>query len=236
MLLNYRISIWHRFVSNCRSNLHCVLFISTINRSLRRYCRHYPTLLTHATINRIGEWSDESLKMVSNKFICEHLAIRDELVHPINRHIVHVHRSAHFYSSQLYLSLHRPNFLSLRNLMDFVYTYMGLIGILIRKFCISILPAESLLGRYPSLWKTMDAKLYEHVKGFPLRAGRFKKLLKQWFVIDMRFDSPMILMPAPAPLISAYQSSVYSLLHPMTENGTPVENASTHIPYGQPIG
>lgn len=129
LMFNFSLDIWHYFECNCLKNLHCVLFLSTSNESIRHYCRIYPGLLNHTAFDRIAEWSTESLEMVANTFVREHLSIRDELVEPIDGHIVHVHKSVQFYSNQFSMKLHGKNLLTLRNLMDYIHTYLKLIGI-----------------------------------------------------------------------------------------------------------
>lgn len=80
------------------------------------------------TINRIESWSDEAFESVANTFVREHSNIRNEFVEPIDKHIVHVHRSAQLYSNQMNEKLHRLNVLTLRSLMNFINTYLKLIG------------------------------------------------------------------------------------------------------------
>lgn len=102
--------------------------MSPSNKLFRYYCRIYPGLLNHMALNRIAAWSDAALETVSHTYVKEHLSIRDELVEPIDKHVVHVHKSVQFYSNQFNDKLHRKNFLTLRNLMDYIHTYLKLIG------------------------------------------------------------------------------------------------------------
>lgn len=127
---NFRAEIWDYFLGNCLKNLHIVLCMSPANNAMRAYCRTYPGLLGHTALNVIRPWSDVALEAVAKTFVSEHLSIRTEYVEPIDKHAVHVHKSVQFYSNQFRAKLQRRNFVTLRNLMDYMHTYLKLIGTL----------------------------------------------------------------------------------------------------------
>lgn len=96
--------------------------------SLRNRCRSFPGLVGSTSIDWVFPWPDQALFAVANTFLSEHPSIPELYKEVIATHVVHVHSSLVYYSAQFLLKLRRKNFVTPKHYLDFINTYLKLIG------------------------------------------------------------------------------------------------------------
>jgi len=123
---------FQHFVDICADNLHVVLAMSPVGDTLRTRCRSFPGLVNNTVIDWFMPWPMQALNAVANKFLSkEHSEsaqqIPDEHHAAIVAHVVHVHESVTAYSADFLEKLRRVNFVTPKNYLDFLKSYLSLL-------------------------------------------------------------------------------------------------------------
>lgn len=128
IIIHFRDGVWQYFLDTCALNLHVVLCMSPAGDALRNRCRNFPGLVGNTTIDWVFPWPAQALHAVAQKFIINHPKVTKKYKEPVILHIVHVHSSLGFYSLDFLLKLRRKNFVTPKHYLDFISTYLRLIG------------------------------------------------------------------------------------------------------------
>jgi dynein heavy chain, axonemal len=104
-----------------------VLSMSPSGESLRNHCRSFPGLVGSTTIDWIFSWPKQALKSVAKVHILENRKIPDYLKDSINEHVVLVHESLQHYTREFFTMLRRRNYITPKNYLDFISTYIRLL-------------------------------------------------------------------------------------------------------------
>lgn len=129
LMLPNRDSVWLYFLNKCSENLHIVLSMSPSGESLRNRCRNFPGLVGNTSIDWIFPWPEQALFSVATKYLGEHPSISEMYKRDIVEHVVHVHNSVRHYTQQYLQSVRRKNFVTPKHYLDFISTYLRLIGL-----------------------------------------------------------------------------------------------------------
>ncbi|XP_014262519.1 dynein heavy chain 10, axonemal-like [Cimex lectularius] len=121
-------SCWQFFITKCRDNLHVVLSMNPLGDALRTRCRSFPGLISNTTIDWILPWPTEALYAVANKYFKDVDTIAEEVKEPIIESLVQVHLSMIQYTEDFHLQLRRKNYLTPKHYLDFIKTYLRLMG------------------------------------------------------------------------------------------------------------
>ncbi|XP_055373636.1 dynein axonemal heavy chain 10 [Condylostylus longicornis] len=119
-------SVWSYFLNNCAQNLHVVLSMSPAGDSLRNYCRNFPGLIGSTSIDWVFPWPTQALFAVAELYLSEHPMIGEAHRLSIVEHVVHVHSSIGFYTSDYLQKLRRRNFVTPKHYLDYINTYIKL--------------------------------------------------------------------------------------------------------------
>ncbi|BFZ18669.1 hypothetical protein BsWGS_21707 [Bradybaena similaris] len=124
-----RESIWQYFINKCANNLHIVLAMSPVGDMLRTRCRNFPGMVNNASIDWFFPWPEQALYAVASVFISPENPLipvtkREEIV----THIVMVHQSIGVYSIKFLQRLRRNNYVTPKNYLDFINTYLKLLN------------------------------------------------------------------------------------------------------------
>ncbi|VDI22437.1 Hypothetical predicted protein, partial [Mytilus galloprovincialis] len=120
--------IWGYFVQKCSNNLHVVLAMSPVGDALRTRCRNFPGLVNNANIDWFFPWPEQALYAVASVFISpENQLIPDEHRSAVVSHIVMVHQAVGSYSKLFLQRLRRNNYVTPKNYLDFVNSYLKLL-------------------------------------------------------------------------------------------------------------
>ncbi|XP_060580911.1 dynein axonemal heavy chain 10-like isoform X1 [Ruditapes philippinarum] len=123
-----RESIWQYFVTKCSNNLHIVLAMSPVGDALRTRCRNFPGMVNCANIDWFFPWPEQALYAVASVFISpDNPLIADDMRDHVVEHIVLVHSSVGAYSKQFAQRLRRSNYVTPKNYLDFINTYLKLL-------------------------------------------------------------------------------------------------------------
>ncbi|XP_055846772.1 dynein axonemal heavy chain 10 isoform X2 [Episyrphus balteatus] len=122
-----RVAVWAYFINKCNENLHVVLCMSPTGESLRNRCRNFPGLIGSTSIDWIFPWPKQALFAVAELFLTEHPMIPEAHRDKIVNHVVHVHGSMDFYSSEYKEKLRRNNYVTPKHYLDFITTYLKLL-------------------------------------------------------------------------------------------------------------
>ncbi|XP_014779882.1 dynein axonemal heavy chain 10 isoform X2 [Octopus bimaculoides] len=123
-----RESIWQFFISKCSDNLHIVMSMSPIGDTLRTRCRNFPGIVNNANIDWYFPWPREALSSVASVFIAaDNKLIPSEHRMNIIEHFVMVHKIVGEFSQQFILRLRRNNYVTPKNYLDFISTYLKLL-------------------------------------------------------------------------------------------------------------
>uniref|UniRef100_A0A8W7PMI7 AAA+ ATPase domain-containing protein n=1 Tax=Anopheles coluzzii TaxID=1518534 RepID=A0A8W7PMI7_ANOCL len=120
--------VWSFFLERAVRNLHVVLCMSPEGDALRNRCRNFPGLVGSTTIDWVFPWPQQALFAVAKVFLTDHPKIPESYREPIIAHIVHVHQSLKGYNMQYLMKLRRKNFVTPKHYLDFINTYLKLIG------------------------------------------------------------------------------------------------------------
>ncbi|XP_076363131.1 dynein heavy chain at 89D isoform X2 [Tachypleus tridentatus] len=135
--------VWQYFVNKCASNLHIVLAMSPVGDLLRTRCRNFPGLVNNTNINWFTAWPEEALFAVASVFLAENQQIPEEHREAVINHAVMVHQSVKEYSVQFLEKLRRQNYVTPKNYLDFINSYLNL---LTEKDAIITSQCERLMG------------------------------------------------------------------------------------------
>lgn len=127
----FRDDVWGFFLRRCAANLHVVLCMSPSGEALRNRCRNFPGLVGSTSIDWVFPWPEQALFAVVRRFLQEHPSIPFMHKDNIVSHVVYVHTTVSFYTMQFLLKLRRKNFVTPKHYLDFIHTYLKLVG----KFC-----------------------------------------------------------------------------------------------------
>ncbi|XP_064619187.1 dynein axonemal heavy chain 10-like isoform X2 [Lineus longissimus] len=120
--------IWQYFVTKCANNLHIVLAMSPVGETLRTRCRNFPGLVNNASIDWFFPWPEQALYAVASVFISpDNLLIPDSHRDNVVSIIVLVHQSVTEYSKEFLMKLRRANYVTPKNYLDFINTYLKLL-------------------------------------------------------------------------------------------------------------
>ncbi|XP_067660223.1 dynein axonemal heavy chain 10-like [Haliotis asinina] len=123
-----RESIWQFFVNKCANNLHVVMAMSPVGDTLRTRCRNFPGMVNNASIDWFFPWPEQALYAVASVFISpDHTLIPDNHREDVVSHIVLVHQSVGEYSKKFLQRLRRNNYVTPKNYLDFINTYLKLL-------------------------------------------------------------------------------------------------------------
>ncbi|GFS12625.1 dynein heavy chain 10, axonemal [Elysia marginata] len=123
-----RESIWQFFVNKCANNLHIVLAMSPVGDTLRTRCRNFPGTVNNASIDWFFPWPEQALYAVASVFISpDNTLVPDEKREDIVAHVVMVHQSIGAYSKLFLQRLRRNNYVTPKNYLDFINTYLKLL-------------------------------------------------------------------------------------------------------------
>uniref|UniRef100_A0A2C9JWZ0 AAA+ ATPase domain-containing protein n=1 Tax=Biomphalaria glabrata TaxID=6526 RepID=A0A2C9JWZ0_BIOGL len=120
--------IWQYFINKCANNLHIVLAMSPVGDTLRTRCRNFPGTVNNASIDWFFPWPEQALYAVASVFISpENQLIPQEKRQDIVSHVVMVHQSIGVYSIKFLQRLRRNNYVTPKNYLDFINTYVKLL-------------------------------------------------------------------------------------------------------------
>ncbi|XP_035829687.1 dynein heavy chain 10, axonemal isoform X2 [Aplysia californica] len=123
-----RESIWQYFINKCANNLHIVLAMSPVGETLRTRCRNFPGTVNNASIDWFFPWPEQALYAVASVFVSpDNTLIPDDKREDIVAHIVMVHQSIGVYSAKFLQRLRRNNYVTPKNYLDFINTYLRLL-------------------------------------------------------------------------------------------------------------
>ncbi|KAL3856163.1 hypothetical protein ACJMK2_010948 [Sinanodonta woodiana] len=123
-----RESIWQYFVTKCANNLHVVLAMSPVGETLRTRCRNFPGMVNNANIDWFFPWPEQALYAVASVFISpDNQLIPENSREAVVSHIVLVHTSVGTYSKLFAQRLRRNNYVTPKNYLDFINTYLKLL-------------------------------------------------------------------------------------------------------------
>ncbi|XP_064612357.1 LOW QUALITY PROTEIN: dynein axonemal heavy chain 10-like [Liolophura sinensis] len=123
-----RETIWQYFVTKCSNNLHIVLAMSPVGDVLRTRCRNFPGLVNNASIDWFFPWPEQALYAVASVFISpDNQLIPEDHRQSVVSHIVLVHQSVGQYSKKFQRRLRRNNYVTPKNYLDFINTYVNLL-------------------------------------------------------------------------------------------------------------
>eukprot|EP00702_Spironucleus_salmonicida_P008256 EST49547.1 Dynein heavy chain [Spironucleus salmonicida] len=142
-------ALWTFFVNSCRERLHIVLSMSPVGEVLRQRCRSFPGLVSSCVIDWYESWSDDGLRTVSKSILTvsktQQIQIADDSIFPdrpvdqlpelkkqliynIIEHALQVHKTAVVFSEEYWQSIRRRNFVTPRNFVDFLQTYLKILS------------------------------------------------------------------------------------------------------------
>ncbi|KAL5017096.1 hypothetical protein ScPMuIL_006685 [Solemya velum] len=121
-------SIWQYFVQKCANNLHIVLAMSPVGEMLRTRCRNFPGTVNNTNIDWFFPWPEQALYAVASVFISpDNQLIPEDHRESVVGHIVLVHLSVVDYSKKFLQRLRRNNYVTPKNYLDFVNSYLKLL-------------------------------------------------------------------------------------------------------------
>ncbi|XP_072163343.1 dynein axonemal heavy chain 10-like [Diadema setosum] len=124
-----REAIWQYFITKSINNLHVVLAMSPVGDTLRTRCRNFPGMVNNCSIDWFMAWPKQALEAVATVFLGneEVKSIPDDKRTNVVGHVVFVHQSVSDYSKQFALKLRRNNYVTPKNYLDFINTYLKLL-------------------------------------------------------------------------------------------------------------
>ena len=119
--------IWQFFARRATKNLHIILSMIAANPNLSKRCRNFPGIVNNTNINWISPWPKQALLAVANDMIVANKIISEELLESIVSHAVFTHQSVIAASEEYFEKMRRRNFVSPKNYLDYLSTYMRLL-------------------------------------------------------------------------------------------------------------
>ncbi|CAJ1068269.1 LOW QUALITY PROTEIN: dynein heavy chain 10%2C axonemal [Xyrichtys novacula] len=120
-------SVWQYFVNKSANNLHIVLGMSPVGDTLRTRCRNFPGLMNNTVIDWFLPWPPQALLAVAQSFLGESPMIPEAHSAAVIAHVCMVHSSVGDYSKLFLQKLRRCNFVTPKNYLDFIHTYLTLL-------------------------------------------------------------------------------------------------------------
>ncbi|ESN91800.1 hypothetical protein HELRODRAFT_96436 [Helobdella robusta] len=121
-------SIWQYFVNKCANNLHVVLTMSPVSDTLRTRCRNFPGMVNNTNIDWYMPWPEQALYAVASVFISpENELVPSRQRETVVGHIVMVHQIVGMFSKDFQLRLRRSNYVTPKNYLDYINTYLKLL-------------------------------------------------------------------------------------------------------------
>ncbi|XP_048858906.1 dynein axonemal heavy chain 10 [Brienomyrus brachyistius] len=120
-------NIWQYFVNKSANNLHIVLGMSPVGDTLRTRCRNFPGLVNNTGIDWFLPWPPQALHAVAQSFLGENPMLPSAHVEAVISHVCRVHGSVGEYSKKFLQKLRRSNFVTPKNYLDFISTYISLL-------------------------------------------------------------------------------------------------------------
>lgn len=102
--------------------------MSPVGDVLRNRCRSFPGLVGSTTIDWIFPWPDQALLAVAKVFLADHPKIPQVYRDSIITHVVYVHNSIKFYTLEYLQKQRRRNYVTPKHYLDYINTYIRLIG------------------------------------------------------------------------------------------------------------
>lgn len=122
-------AVWQYFVSKCSNNLHVVMAMSPVGDALSKRCRNFPGIVNNASIDWLFPWPKEALLAVASQLLSpDNSLIPTEYREAVLNHTVFVHRSVEEVSTNFKEKLRRNNYVTPRNFLDFLKTYLRLLN------------------------------------------------------------------------------------------------------------
>ncbi|ESN96268.1 hypothetical protein HELRODRAFT_67881 [Helobdella robusta] len=119
---------WHNFAKRANTNLHIILSMAANNEELPKRCRNFPGLVSNTNIDWVFPWPSQALLAVATSFISDETNII-----PVNHQTdviqiaIYVHFSAIQASVNFWEKQRRRNYISPKNYLDFLATYIKLV-------------------------------------------------------------------------------------------------------------
>ncbi|XP_068162278.1 dynein axonemal heavy chain 10 [Antennarius striatus] len=120
-------SVWQYFVNKCANNLHVVLGMSPVGDTLRTRCRNFPGLMNNTVIDWFLPWPPEALLAVAQNFLGQSPMIPEAHSDAVISQVCATHTFVDDYSKIFLQKLRRSNFVTPKNYLDFVNTYINLL-------------------------------------------------------------------------------------------------------------
>ncbi|KAJ3602266.1 hypothetical protein NHX12_030025 [Muraenolepis orangiensis] len=120
-------SVWQYFVNKSANNLHVVLGMSPVGDTLRTRCRNFPGLVNNTGIDWFLPWPPQALHAVAYSFLGENPMVPESHSEAVIAHVRMVHESVGEYSKMFLQKLRRSNYVTPKNYLDFISTYVKLL-------------------------------------------------------------------------------------------------------------
>ncbi|CAL8251349.1 unnamed protein product [Boreogadus saida] len=120
-------SLWQYFVNKSADNLHIVLGMSPVGETLRTRCRNFPGLVNNTGIDWFLPWPPQALQAVAYSFLGENPMVPESHSEAVIAHVRMVHESVGEYSKMFLQKLRRSNYVTPKNYLDFISTYVKLL-------------------------------------------------------------------------------------------------------------
>ncbi|CAL8343019.1 unnamed protein product [Lota lota] len=120
-------SLWQYFVNKSANNLHIVLGMSPVGETLRTRCRNFPGLVNNTGIDWFLPWPPQALHAVAYSFLGENPMVPESHSEAVIAHVRMVHESVGEYSKMFLQKLRRSNYVTPKNYLDFISTYVKLL-------------------------------------------------------------------------------------------------------------
>ncbi|CAL8247788.1 unnamed protein product [Merluccius merluccius] len=120
-------SVWQYFVNKSANNLHIVLGMSPVGDTLRTRCRNFPGLVNNTGIDWFLPWPPQALHAVAYSFLEKNPMVPESHSEAVIAHVRMVHESVGEYSTMFLQKLRRSNYVTPKNYLDFISTYIKLL-------------------------------------------------------------------------------------------------------------
>ncbi|CAF1082209.1 unnamed protein product [Didymodactylos carnosus] len=119
-------NVWDYFIKKCTTNFHIILCMNPIGETLRNRARNFPALINNTTIDWFMKWPQQALYAVAEYFVSRFKFMSDQYTNDIVEHMAMVHESTHFYCDMFTEKMHRSAYVTPKNYLDFIHTYLSL--------------------------------------------------------------------------------------------------------------
>ena len=135
-----RDAVWAYFISRVRQKLHLVLAMSPVGDAFRGRCRQFPSLINCCTIDWFVQWPEEALLSVSQFFFdtkddpgSNFAIIPQQLVDPVSKMCVEIHRSTELKAETFYNELGRRFYTTPTSYLELISLFGTLLSDRIQK-------------------------------------------------------------------------------------------------------